>query len=297
MSARPKTGRKVSLNSGWSLLSLGLLTASGCAQLIGADFDAKTEDPNYFAGAAGMNGEASGGKPSGGKGSGGKGSGGKASDGKGSGGKGSGGKGSGGEAAGGQAGTGGDAGSGDGGASSGGVGGDGTGGQGVGGTAAGPCMVASDCSAVDVVINELSAEGRPDFIELYNAGDKPADLGGFGITDGDLTPDVSHLALLEAGTFLEPGQFLYLQEDERPTVNCTLGEDRCLWFSFGISKSGDTVFLMTPESTIQDSLTYPSDAAAQGLTEDLTWGRFPDGDSNAEPLVPTEKGPNVAAAN
>jgi hypothetical protein len=183
---------------------------------------------------------------------------------------------------------------------SGGSGGSTSGGAGSGGTESGGtggvtvtnlCAEPADCSADDVLINELSAQGRPDFIELYNAGDLPADLGGYAVTDGSMAPDLSHLAFIPDGTVLEPGKFLYLQEDEQGLVLCVLGEDRCLWFDFGISKSGETVYLMNPDNEVQDSLTYPGEGGE--FDDSVTYGRYPDGGDDLGPLLPTEKLPNV----
>ncbi len=218
-----------------------------CSSLIDADFDAKTTYPEYFDEAGGTAGVVTGGNTASGGGG----------DGDASGGLGG---------------------------ATGGAGGEGTGGT---GGQSNVCEEASACSADGIVINEIRGQGGTDFIELYNGGDKPADLSGYWVSDG------TNSSAIENGVVVLPGAFLYLQDNEGSQAACALGTGNCQWFNFGISSSGETVYLMTPDLSEIDSIEYPSDMSDEALINGETWGRLPDGADSLAYLSPTLGTSNV----
>ncbi len=113
-----------------------------------------------------------------------------------------------------------------------------------------PLFVA--CSALDsseqgtLVVNEIVSSntrslvdetlGTPDWIELYNAGNAPLDLSGYGVSDNMRN---LHKFVVPDGTVLEAGEYLVLYAT-------SLGDDQttsALVTNFGLSKSGDYLFI------------------------------------------------------
>ena len=108
----------------------------------------------------------------------------------------------------------------------------------------------------DVMINELLAhtsDPEPDFIELYNHSNQPADLSGCHLTDNPATnkftfgPDVS----------LEPRGFLALDQTQ---------------LGFALSSGGETVYLINRNGTrVLDAVRFGAQAIG------VAYGRSPDG--------------------
>jgi len=86
----------------------------------------------------------------------------------------------------------------------------------IAGSLAGP-FVASAAALADVVINEVlgsTAGSDAEYVELYNRGDRPTDIGGWTLTlyDSDAgdnfgTPDGESPYTVPPGTMLAPGEF------------------------------------------------------------------------------------------
>lgn len=276
--------------SAWLFLTLpGLVFSSACADLIGADFDPKTVDPDYFAeGGESPQARSTGGasNSSGGSdGAGGAASGGSASGGEASGGEGSGGDGSG--TGGGDSGTGGSGGTG----GTGGSGGMGTGGDGSGGMEA--CQFGDPGCDFDVVINEVRGQGGDDFIELYNRGTDIVDLVGCAVTDGEDRPD------FPPGSLLAPGEYWLTWAINADAVNrCSVGQERCnTSYGWAISAGGELVTFRDPSNNNIETLNYPEENPPNpdGLVNGQTLGRSPDGGATIGALVSASPGaPNAS---
>jgi hypothetical protein len=99
----------------------------------------------------------------------------------------------------------------------------------------------------------------PDWIELFNTGDRAVDLSGFSMSD-DWTD--KQQALLPEGTSIEPGGHLLLWADDR---------DEPGHLPFKLSADGEGVGLFTPDGQAVDWTTFPP------LADDHAWARLPDG--------------------
>lgn len=275
--------------------------SAGCGQILGANFDDLILDRDAGAGTGGAS--AGGGAGTGG----GIGSGG-------AGGSGVGGTGTGGTGVGGSGGTGiggSDAGTGGvttGGAS--GTGGTATGGiTGSGGTistggttttggtsASGGAAGAAGCTGgtvSGVVINE-ARNSSGDYIELYNTDCADFDLTGYALTDSSgNNPDTAGKETFPNGTILGANQYLLVLGNSGsplsspPTVNCSGLPTPCYTVTFGISSSGETIYLLDPASATKDSAAVPGN-----LTASTSWGRLPDGVGGFTYTVASPKAPN-----
>ena len=110
---------------------------------------------------------------------------------------------------------------------------------------------ANDCRP-NIRINEVeSSGGTPgDWIELYNAGAVAVNLSGFIVKDDDDTRTTT----IAAGTVMQPGAFLVLEES---------------FLGFGLG-SADAARLFDPTGMLIDSYNWTAHAA-------VTYGRCPDG--------------------
>lgn len=129
---------------------------------------------------------------------------------------------------------------------------------------------AGDCG---VVINEVLSDNRnllrdddgdySGYIELYNASDAPADLGGFGLTSDPRRP---YLWRFPQGVVLGPRRFL---------VVWASGKDRAgaqaLHANFKLKQKDKAVVLTAPDQTWRT--VFP----LAGMAENIACGRSPDG--------------------
>jgi hypothetical protein len=128
-----------------------------------------------------------------------------------------------------------------------------------------------------VLVNELMADnegavqdpdgGHPDWLELYNPGEEPVDLGGFALSD-DWTDKAC--SVLPEGTLIEPGGWLLFWAD---------GREESGHVAFSLSADGEGVGLFAPDGTAQDWINYPAQA------EDYAWARLPDGAATWEAVA------------
>lgn len=129
-----------------------------------------------------------------------------------------------------------------------------------------------------ILINEILAHTDApwvDFVELFNYGSNPVDLGGCVLTDNPATNKFR----IPTGTVIPPKGWISFSELE---------------LGFALSASGETVYLVAPDgSRIIDALRF--DAQQNGVS----LGRYPDGapefrrlaqptpgQANARPLLP-----------
>jgi hypothetical protein len=175
------------------------------------------------------------------------------------------------------------AGGGAGGGATGGGSGGGTAGGGSGGSAGGGA--GGGTASSNVVINEICARGC-DYLELFNAGNAPADLSNWGLADSDADGGaikLSEAVRFSAGTTLGAGQYLLVltkvtDGGTGPTSDCLgSGLAQCWRASYGISNSrGETVWLVNDTDTVTTSVFYPIDGADAGQS----YSRLPNGTGN-----------------
>ena len=101
--------------------------------------------------------------------------------------------------------------------------------------------------------------GSPDWIELYNPTSKPIDLEGYGLTDNIKNPHKYTFpsVAIPAGGYL----IVYASKYE--------GDSMCT--GFGLSKSGDMLYLVDPYYNVMQQLEIPE------LVTDVSYARAADG--------------------
>ena len=125
-------------------------------------------------------------------------------------------------------------------------------------------MASNDTTYYDPATNDY-----PDWIELYNFGDQPVDIGGYYISD-DLT-DLTAWQIPEGepdSTTIPAKGFLLLLADKKT-------EAGVLHVKIKLSGKGEQIALTAPDgNTVIDSLTFGEQ------TTDVSYGRLPDGSDN-----------------
>lgn len=138
-----------------------------------------------------------------------------------------------------------------------------------------------------LVLNEVSGVGD-DYVELFNASPNVADLGGLKLADDDAgSPKLTEAVVFPAGTTLPPGAYLFVVADlataaPGPQTSCDPGPSPCFQATFGISKSGDVLYLLDASDGILESVAFPS-----AVSDGQTWGRLPNGSGAFVPTKPT----------
>lgn len=132
----------------------------------------------------------------------------------------------------------------------------------------------AETRAMSVVINEVMTNNKtsftdgdgdfPDWIEFYNHGETPADLGGHYLSDNDINRDKW---AFPPGTILEAGEHLVVFASGKIDDEVPAGE---LHATFRLSNGSEPVILSDPGSTIIDRLDPGP------LTSDTTVGRARD---------------------
>jgi hypothetical protein len=111
---------------------------------------------------------------------------------------------------------------------------------------------------VHLVINELKYSNTEDFdsgdwIEIYNNGSQTIDLSGYILSDAN----ISNSYIFPPGMMLYPNSYLVICENKDkfnrvyPKVTNSIGD-----ITFGLSSTGDIVFLYDPEFNIIDQVLY-----------------------------------------
>ncbi len=127
-------------------------------------------------------------------------------------------------------------------------------------------------------INEVYSRGdatNPDWIEIYNMGSLAASLEGWKIYDNNGQSGAKPKKEFPAGTTLAPGAFFVITVDDGSASG------------FGLSSSGETVWLEAPDGTVKDEVAFPA------LDVNTSFGRYPDGSDHLQVLlVVTPGAPN-----
>lgn len=115
------------------------------------------------------------------------------------------------------------------------------------------------------IINELSPQSDPEWVELYNPDDLPFDLGGMRLVDGNssTTDDLDLVGTISARAYL--------------VFTHTKG-----WLNDG----GDTVTLLASDSATVDTISYTSSS------KDQSYARIPDDSENWQTATSTYGAPN-----
>lgn len=114
----------------------------------------------------------------------------------------------------------------------------------------------------DVVMNEIFTRGTssaPDWIELYNSSSSEIDISGYKIYDSGGQSGTKPKKEFQSGTTIPSNGFLVIVTDDTSASG------------FGLSSSGEKVWLENPVGLIADSVTFPALAVVQ------SYGRIPDG--------------------
>lgn len=115
-------------------------------------------------------------------------------------------------------------------------------------------LVNPQTSDVVLFINEISAKGDPDWLEIYNPGSADLDIGGYFIYDDDSKSDKT---VFPQRTIVPAKGYLLWYCDDVQT-------------NFKLSADGETVILEDSEGRQIDAVTFPvlEDGQSYGRTED-----------------------------
>ncbi|MFP2958900.1 lamin tail domain-containing protein [Myxococcus sp. 1LA] len=118
------------------------------------------------------------------------------------------------------------------------------------------------------------------FVELVNTGTTAVDLGGWKIHDANSQAGIDPVRhVFPSGTMIQPGKsyVVYSGPTAVPTgvTNATAASGGGLYFNRGVNQgsSGDTVYLVRADNTVQDSAGY------QDTTVGVSYNRSPDASS------------------
>ncbi len=133
--------------------------------------------------------------------------------------------------------------------------------------------------------NDVSVPGPdgsyPDWIEIYNGGNESIALGGMYLSDDLANPKWQ----FPAGTIIAANNFLVVWCDNSSASGS-------LHANFGLNATGEAVGLFAHDGeTLVDSVVYTKQ------TNDISYGRFPDGGSSWNYLTPTPALANVLSEN
>lgn len=122
-----------------------------------------------------------------------------------------------------------------------------------------------------VTINEICAKNNVhsapdgnfyDWIELYNPTNSSIDISGWGLSDKEAEPFQYTFA---SGTTIGAKQRLIVYCDSDAAKTNTA------YAPFGLSTSGETLFLTDKNGTLSDTVTFGS------MADDVAYGQYPDG--------------------
>jgi hypothetical protein len=130
-----------------------------------------------------------------------------------------------------------------------------------------------------VKMNEVYSRGvagNLDWIEIYNSSATQTDISGFKIYDIGGQGGIKAKKLFPVGTILPAKGFSVIIVDTATFVGDTSG--------FGLSSSGETVWLENAAGTLIDSIAFPA------LGTDTSYARIPDGSNVWKKTAPVTRG-------
>jgi predicted extracellular nuclease len=134
-------------------------------------------------------------------------------------------------------------------------------------------------NAQTVLMNETytrGVSGDLDWIELYNPQSVAVDVSGYKIYDSGAKAGTKSKKLFPAGTVIPPKGFVTIVVDTATFVGDTSG--------FGLSNSGETVWLENAAGTLIDTVAIPA------LGTDSSYARIPDGSKKMFKTAPRTRG-------
>jgi hypothetical protein len=145
------------------------------------------------------------------------------------------------------------------------------------------------------VLNEVNGQGAlEDFIEVTNNDATPYDLSQHSIAQGAGMfglPDTASALAFADGTMLGPKEHLLIVANQAPpnvkggpNTPCNVpgfagppyNVTSCYYVDWGISKSGERIYLLGPNNAIRDYVDFPIPGPTQPPSG-KSYGRFPDG--------------------
>jgi hypothetical protein len=107
-----------------------------------------------------------------------------------------------------------------------------------------------------IAFNELHSTGNPDWIELFNYGNRDVNLEGWKVFDSPL-----NMYTLPSGHIVKPGDFLILHCDDQGVG---------LNLPFKLSSQGESLTIQRPDGKVIDQIVFPA-------MDGESYARFPDG--------------------
>lgn len=142
----------------------------------------------------------------------------------------------------------------------------------------------------DLVVNEINV--ADDWIELHNRGTTTFDLSGILLADEDTpgVPKLDEAISFPAGTTLSAGGYLFVLAKQttaaageaQPQTVCAPGSSPCFHAPFGLSGSGDAVYVLDGDTPIATAV-YPDSA----VLDTQSYCRLPNGAGAFEACTPT----------
>ncbi len=126
-----------------------------------------------------------------------------------------------------------------------------------------------------ILINELYSTGTtedPDWVEIFNGSTTEIDISGYKIYDSGGQAGTKEKKVFPAGSTIPAGSFLVIVVDDNEASG------------FGLSGSGEQIWLENAGGTVIDDVTFPA------LTENQSFGRFPDGSNNLKIMNTVTRG-------
>ncbi|MFZ5517592.1 MAG: lamin tail domain-containing protein [Candidatus Zhuqueibacterota bacterium] len=132
-----------------------------------------------------------------------------------------------------------------------------------------PALKINEFLASNDTANTDPFGGHDDWIEIYNAGTEPVDIGGMFITDDLTEPNKVQIpATRPDSTTIQPGGFLIIWADDEP-------EQGVLHVEIKLGAGGEQIGLYASDAaTVIDTLTFGDQ------TTDQSAGRLADGENN-----------------
>lgn len=126
-----------------------------------------------------------------------------------------------------------------------------------------------------IVMNEIYSRGTtsdPDWIEIYNPSSSPIDISGYLIYDTGGQTGAKPKKQFPAGTIVPANGFFVIVVDDTDASG------------FGLSSTGEEVWLENAGGTVIDYINFPAMSTTQ------SYGRYPDGSNNWQLLNTITRG-------